>query len=191
MPQQRDFSDRERFRLLGRKMLDKPDDADRHELRVLAGCALTGTEPVQGAVADMLHVCEPNAERFGRLLERPEVVAHLPAYVHQAFQALVQSGERYWLNDAETQVLIAENERFQRINALEEMVGETFRRAENNEEGRWWSLTEVSDKLKDRYRNREVQNIALSTLGQVMNYPRFRFDSKRRSQGMIYRLVEQ
>ena len=94
MPQQRDFSDRERFRLLGRKMLDKPDEADRHELRVLAGCSLAGTEPVQGAVADMLHVCEPNAERFGRLLDRPEVVAHLPAYVHQAFQALVKSGER-------------------------------------------------------------------------------------------------
>ena len=113
------------------------------------------------------------------------------AQLYAQLRQLVQSGERYWLNDEETQVLIAENERFQRINALEEMVGETFRRAENNEEGRWWSLTEVSDKLKDRYRNREVQNIALSTLGQVMNYPRFRFDSKRRSQGMIYRLVEQ
>ena len=94
MPQQRDLSDRERFRLLGRQVLDKPDDADRHELRVLAGCALTGTEPVQGAMADMLHVCEPNAERFGRLLERPEVVSHLPAYVLQAFRALVASGER-------------------------------------------------------------------------------------------------
>ena len=94
MPQQRDYSDRERFRLLGRKMLDKPDDADRHELRVLAGCALAGTEPVQGALADMLHACEPNAERFGRLLERPEVVSHLPAYVLQGFQALVKSGER-------------------------------------------------------------------------------------------------
>ncbi len=94
MPQQRDFSDRERFRLLGRKMLDKPNDADRHELRVLAGCALTGTEPTQGALADMLHACEPDAERFGRLLGRPEVVAHLPGYVLQAFQALVQSGER-------------------------------------------------------------------------------------------------
>ncbi|MBQ9579001.1 MAG: hypothetical protein IJR28_05665 [Ottowia sp.] len=94
MSQQRDLSDRERFRQLGRKMLDKPADLDRHELRVLAACELPGFEPAQGALADMLHVCEPDAERFGRLLARPEVAAHLPAYVLQAFQALVASGER-------------------------------------------------------------------------------------------------
>lgn len=92
MPQ--DLSDRERFRLLGRRMLDKPTERDRHELRVLAACALPGSEPVQGALADMLHACEPDAERFGRLLGRPEVASHLPAYVLQAFQALVGSGER-------------------------------------------------------------------------------------------------
>lgn len=91
---QRDLSDRERFRQLGRKMLDKPDECDRHELRVLAACELPGFEPAQGALADMLHVCEPDAARFGRLLGRPEVAAHLPTYVLQAFQALAASGER-------------------------------------------------------------------------------------------------
>lgn len=91
---ERDLSDRERFRLLGRQMLAQPTERDRHELRILVGCSLPGTEPVQGALADMLHACEPDAERSGKLLERPEVVSHLPEYVAQAFQALVRSGER-------------------------------------------------------------------------------------------------
>ena len=91
---ERDLSDRERFRQLGRRMLDKPHECDHHELRVLAACALPGFEPTQGALADMLHACEPDAARFDRLLARPEVAAHLPEYVLQAFQALVKSGER-------------------------------------------------------------------------------------------------
>lgn len=91
---QRDLSDRERFRQLGRQVLAQPAERDRHELRVLAGCALPGSEPVQGALADMLHICEPDAARSGRLLEREDVRAHLPGYVLQAFEALVQSGGR-------------------------------------------------------------------------------------------------
>ena len=41
---------------------------------------------------------------------------------------LFNQGERFWLNDSEIATLIEENEPFQKLNDLVEMIGETFRK---------------------------------------------------------------
>ena len=102
----------------------------------------------------------------------------------------VQDGMRYWLDDEETATLISENERFQRINALEEMVAETFRCPASDEGGRWWSVKEIADCLQQRYRPQDTRNMTLTSLGRVLNIPHFHFESKRRGQGMAYWLAE-
>ena len=103
----------------------------------------------------------------------------------------VNEGRRYWLNDEETRRLIAENERFQRVNALEEMIAETFRKPVNADEGKWYSVSEISQLLQQRYRNADTRDIKLQRIGQVLNIPHFGFESKRRAQGMVYLLAEQ
>ena len=102
----------------------------------------------------------------------------------------VMEGQRYWLDDGETWVLIQENERFQRVNGLEEMIAATFRKPAGPEEGRWWTVPEISELLKSRYRSADTRGMTLSAIGQALNIPRFGFDSRRRSQGMVYLLME-
>ena len=102
----------------------------------------------------------------------------------------VMEGQRYWLNDEETQALISENDRFQRTTGLEEMIAETFRKPTASETGRWWTVTEISERLKSCYRSADTRNMTLSTIGQTLNYPRFGFENKRRAQGSVYLLVE-
>lgn len=102
----------------------------------------------------------------------------------------VVDGERYWLNDEETQTLISENERFQRVNGLEEMIAETFRAPQPNEEGRWWTVSEVGNTLQQRYRSQDTRNMTLQSIGYALNASRFGFESKRKAQGMAYWLKE-
>ncbi|MDO5625979.1 MAG: hypothetical protein Q4G71_14985 [Pseudomonadota bacterium] len=97
MAQARSLSARERFRQHGRQVLRVPADAAAHEARVMAACALPGTEPVQGALADMLHACQPDAaftQLMQRLLRRPAVAERLAPFVVRAFAALADRGQR-------------------------------------------------------------------------------------------------
>ena len=110
----------------------------------------------------------------------------LYAQLHQ----LVDEGERYWLDDSETEVLIEENERFQRVNALVEMIAETFGEPANDDDGHWWTLGEIAACLQQRYRSQDTRALSIRSIGKVMNYPRFHFSSKRRAQGMVYWLAE-
>ena len=109
--------------------------------------------------------------------------------LYAQLRQMVMEGERYWLDDEETQTLINENERFQRVNGLEEMIAETFRCPANEEEGRWYTVGEISNVLKNRYRNVDTRNMTLQSIGQVLNYPRFHFESKRKARGMAYCLA--
>ena len=117
-----------------------------------------------------------------------DTIDHRQLYAQLRQQVI--EGQRYWLDDEETQVLIGENERFQRVNALEEMVAETFRKPAHQDEGHWYTVSEISQVLQQRYRSADTRNMTLVKLGHVLNYPRFAFESKRRTQGMVYLLIE-
>ena len=66
---------------------------------------------------------------------------------------LFNTGERFWLNDDEIATLIQENEPYQHLNDLVEMIGETFRCPNDDEKGKWWSLGDISALLTSRYAN--------------------------------------
>lgn len=65
-----------------------------HEVRVMAACALEGAEPVQGAIADMMFACLPEADASTRLLRRPQVAARLLPFVARQFLALADQRQR-------------------------------------------------------------------------------------------------
>jgi len=117
-----------------------------------------------------------------------DTLSHWQLYAQLRQQ--VMEGERYWLDDDETQVLMQENDRFLRVNGIEEMIAETFRKPTDSEAGRWWTVGEVSQLLQQRYRTADTRNITLAKIGQVLNLQRFDFDSRRRNHGMVYLLEE-
>ena len=111
---------------------------------------------------------------------------------HQLFaQALYlfNNGERHWLEDDEIQTLIEENEPFQKLNDLVEMVGETFRRPRETEQAKWWSLGDISALLTSRYPNFDPET-PFHKIGTALNDVQFNFQSKRKTKHMEYWLIE-
>jgi hypothetical protein len=99
---------------------------------------------------------------------------------------MVIDGERYWLSDDETAVLISENDHYQRICALEEMIAETFHKPADGEKGQWLTVGEIYKLLSARYHSADMQQASLTRIGRMLSLPRFAFESKRRSQGVVY-----
>ena len=102
---------------------------------------------------------------------------------------LFNKGERFWLNNEEIDTLIEENEPFQKLNDLVEMIGETFRRPKENEAAKWWSLGDISQLLSTRYPNFDP-NTPFQKIGNALNDIQFKFQSKRKTQHMEYWLKE-
>jgi len=102
---------------------------------------------------------------------------------------LFNKGERFWLNDDEIKQLMAENEPFQKLNDLVEMIGETFRRPKETEQGKWWSLGDISQLLATRYANFDPET-PFQKIGNALNDVQFNFKSKRKTNHMEYWLIE-
>ena len=101
---------------------------------------------------------------------------------------LFESGERYWLNDEEISTLIKENEPYQKLSDLVEMIGESFCKPREGE-GRWWTMKEISEYLKSRYANYDPKT-SFEKLGRSLNNQQFAFETVRKSSGHIYYLKE-
>ncbi len=102
---------------------------------------------------------------------------------------LFNNGERFWLDDDEIKTLISENEPFQKLNDLVEMLGETFRRPKETEQAKWWSLGDISQLLTNRYPNFDPET-PFQKIGNALNNVQFNFKSKRKSNHMEYWLME-
>lgn len=102
---------------------------------------------------------------------------------------LFNQGERYWLEDDEIQTLIEENEPFQKLNDLVEMIGESFRRPKETEQAKWWSLGDISALLTSRYLNFDPET-PFHKIGLALNDVQFNFKSKRTTKHMEYWLME-
>ena len=102
---------------------------------------------------------------------------------------LFNKGERFWLNDDEITTLIQENEPYQHLNDLVEMIGETFRCPNDDEKGKWWSLGDISALLTSRYANFDPET-SFKKIGNALNDVQFNFTSKRKTKHMEYWLIE-
>ena len=102
---------------------------------------------------------------------------------------LFNKDERFWLNDDEIATLIQENEPYQHLNDLVEMIGETFRSPNDNEIGKWWSLGDISALLASRYANFDPET-SFKKIGTALNDIQFNFTSKRKTKHMEYWLIE-
>ena len=101
---------------------------------------------------------------------------------------LFNQGERYWLEDEEISQLIRENEPYQKLNDLVEMISETFRKPKAGE-GRWWTLKEIGEHLANCYANYDAKTTYIK-LGKALSDQSFDFETDRKTSGHIYKLVE-
>ena len=85
---------RAEFRLAGRRMLRDPRDPAGHQARVDAACALAGAEPLQGALADLLHACWPDPARLSATVRQPAVRSRLAPFVARALERQADAGRR-------------------------------------------------------------------------------------------------
>ena len=102
---------------------------------------------------------------------------------------LFNKGERFWLNDSEIAALIEENEPYQKLNDLVEMIGETFRKPRDTEQAKWWSLGDISILLAAKYQNFDPET-SFQKIGSALNDIQFNFKSKRKTKHMEYWLIE-
>ena len=102
---------------------------------------------------------------------------------------LFNNKERFWLNDDEIARLIRENEPFQRLNDLVEMIGETFRKPKPTEQPRWWSLKEIAQVLSKRYANYDPKT-SYQKLGRALSDQQFDFETDRKTSGHYYKIIE-
>ena len=103
---------------------------------------------------------------------------------------LLNHGERYWLNDDEINTLIAENEPYQKLNDLVEMIAETFRKPKPEEQiAKGWTLEEIRSLLAQRYANFDPKTSFIK-LGLALSNQQFGFESKRNAKMTVYNIVE-
>ena len=103
---------------------------------------------------------------------------------------LFNNGERFWLNDVEIAELIKENECYQQLYTLEEMIAGTFRSPKPSEEARWLSIDEIKEILSCYYASFDP-GISNTAMGNALNDTQFNFEVRRTNQGKVYRMVEQ
>jgi len=102
---------------------------------------------------------------------------------------LFNNNERGYLNDEEIKTLIKENEPYQQLYTLEEMIDSTFRKPKESEDGQWRTIGEIKEVLSASYASFDPET-SNDSIGNALNSSQFNFEKKRLSAGWSYRMVE-
>jgi hypothetical protein len=125
----------------------------------------------------------PNGEN----INFEDTLNHRQLYAQALY--LFNNNERFWLNDDEIAVLISENEPYQKLNDLVEMIGETFRKPKKGETSKAWGLEDIRSLLASRYANFDPKTSFIK-LGLALSNQQFGFESKRLTAKTVYYLME-
>ena len=118
---------------------------------------------------------------FSDTLDHPQLYAQL--------KEEIAGGMRYWLNDEEIAQLIEENERFQRVDSLVEMISSLFRQPEEGETGTWYSASEILEMLQNKYGKATLKNCTPAKIGLTLAARPFNYSSEHKTKGNSYLLV--
>ena len=92
-PETASWRARASFRAAGRRVLREPARREAHWQRVQAALALPGSEPVQGALVDMLHACPPDAADFETKWQQLGVARRLAPLTAKSLHQAGRSGQ--------------------------------------------------------------------------------------------------
>ena len=103
---------------------------------------------------------------------------------------------RYHLTRDEEQALMEHNLRYQCLSQLGEQLLAVFEKPEgmsknNPDGGKWLTLKEISARLKEVYRSAYAEDEkSYVKIGHFLNRPEYKFESDRKSTGMVYWVKE-
>ncbi|MBR1448960.1 MAG: hypothetical protein IJ588_14700 [Prevotella sp.] len=100
----------------------------------------------------------------------------------------IRKGERYWLTKDEERALMEHNLRYQRLNGLGEMLMSVVQKPRSDEAGQWMSLKELSALLKKHFRGYQDDATSFQKIGNYLNRPEYKFESKHSTSGTLYRV---
>ncbi len=117
-----------------------------------------------------------------------------PVFHEQLYAQLLQEirdGERYWLTKDEEQALMRHNLQYLQMNGLGEMLMSLVQKPQdsNDPEGQWISLKELSGMLKQHFKGYKEEPSSLKKIGNYLNRPEYKFQSKRLSTGFQYWVI--
>ena len=98
----------------------------------------------------------------------------------------IRDGERYWLTKDEERQLMEHNLQYQRLNGLGEMLMSIVQKPRHDEDGQWLSLKELSALLKQHFKGYKEEPNSYQKIGNYLNRPEYKFQSKHATTGTLY-----
>ena len=115
-----------------------------------------------------------------------------PQLYAQLEHEVSEQKQRYHLTREEEQALMTHNLNYQRLSQLGEQLLTLYEKPEgtsktNPSGGKWLSLKEISAKLKETFKGAYAEDEgSYIKIGNFLSRPEYKFESDRRSSGMIY-----
>jgi predicted P-loop ATPase len=130
------------------------------------------------------------SRRFICVMVEGDIDFQTPVYYEQLYAQLleeIQNGERYWLTKEEEQALMNHNRQYQQLNGLGEMLLSIIERPQSGDnDARWFSLKELSALLKKNFKGFKEEEGTFRKIGNFLNRPEYKFESKRHTNGIQY-----
>ena len=157
-----------------------------------------------GTTNDPTPLTDPSgSRRFVCVSVEGNIDFQTPVDYQQLYAQLSQEindGERYWLTKDEEAALTLHNRPYQRLNGLGEMLLSLYQRPDvapvphsSKAVGgaRWLSLKDISARLKQTFGSGYKEEPGtLEKIGNFLNRPEYKFESRRRNVGMEYWIEE-
>ena len=143
-----------------------------------------------GTTNEMMPLTDPTgARRFVCVNVTGDIDFRSPVEYRQLYAQLCQeirNGERYWPTREQELELISRNMSFQQESGLGEMVLSVVQIPDNDNEGQWMNVRDISALLKSRFNGYKEEPASIKKIGSFMNRPTYRFKSKHTNTGTAY-----
>ena len=83
-------------------------------------------------------------------------------------------------------MLIERNSSYQQLSGLGEMILSVIQRPDNDNDGQWMSIKELSALLKCTFKGYKEEVGTFRKIGTILSRPEYRFKRKHQNSGMIY-----
>jgi len=147
-----------------------------------------------GTTNEQLPLSDPSgSRRFVCVSVEGNIDFETPLDYQQLYAQLrqeINDGERYWMSKEEEKSLMEHNLQYQQISAIGEMLLSLFLRPEMGDDEskcQWLLLKDISARLKQRFKSAYKEDAgSLIKIGNYLNRPEYKFQSRRTSRGMVY-----
>ena len=143
-----------------------------------------------GTTNEMMPLTDPSgARRFVCVAVSGDIDFQTPIDYPQLYAQLYQeirNGERYWPTREQEQALILRNVSYQQISGLGEMLLNIILRPDNDTDGQWMTLKEISALLKQHFKGYQEEVGTFRKIGSFLSRPEYQFKSQHKMTGMVY-----